>query len=650
MYLRPLVTATLIAIAFATTLNATPTGAKAAKATPESTANAEVWNLGDLYPDPGAWETAFGTIPPQLAGIATCRGRLAESAAVLADCLNRMHATYRELMRLFSYAYLDRDTDLRNAAANERFSRAQTLYSQYGEALSFLDPELIGIGATTLEAWLATTPALADYDFLIRNTMRKGAHILPPREEQILAAAADPLSAVANTYTVLTNAEIAWPTIFLSDGKSITLRASAYTQYRTAPNRADRKAVFDAFFGAYGQYAETLAATLSGQIKASAFSARMRGFDSSLAQALDADAIPPAVYETLVREVNANLGTLHRYLRLHARVLGIADPHYYDLYPSPVPQQRNYPIADARELLRAAATPLGPEYAQRLTEALNHNWMHVRPAEGKRSGAYMMGSVYDVHPYLLLNHNDDFESLTTFAHEWGHAMHSLLANTTQPFPKAEYPTFIAEIASIANEVLLYNHLRATAKAPREELFYLFQELQGLRGTFFRQTQFAEFELATHREIEQGEALSGEKLSRIYGDILKRYLGHAQGVMTVDDAYAVEWAYVPHFYNEFYVYQYATSLAAAYDLMEKVQNGGEAEREAYLAILKAGGSEHPYPLLMRAGIDMAQPEVYRAVIRRCNALMDRIEKLLAEHPDLEPATVTAVSDTLTVSAK
>ncbi len=640
MPLHPIVTATLVAIAFAAALNATPAAAKTANPAPARTADAETWNLGDLYPDLGAWEAAFGSTRQQLAGIGACRGHLAESAAVLADCLNRIHTTYRELMRLFTYAYLDRDTDLRDAAAGERFSRAQTLYSQYGEALSFLDPELVAIGATTLETWLATTPALADYDFLIRNTLRKGAHVLSPREEQMLAAAADPLSAVSNTYTVLTNAEIAWPTINLSDGKSVTLRASDYEKYRVSDNRADRKAVFDAFFGAYGQYSETLASTLSGQIKASAFTARMRGFDSSLAQALDVDAIPPAVYETLVREVNANLGTLHRYLRLHARVLGIADPHYYDLYPSPVPQQRTYPIADAREALRAAATPLGPEYGLRLTEALNHNWMHVRPAEGKRSGAYMMGSAYDVHPYLLLNHNDDFESLATFAHEWGHAMHSLLANTTQPFAKAEYPTFIAEIASIANEVLLYNHLSATAKTPREELFYLFQELQGLRGTFFRQAQFAEFELATHREIEQGGALSGEKLNRLYGDILKRYLGEAEGVMTVDAAYAVEWAYVPHFYTEFYVYQYATSLAAAYALMEKVQSSGAAEREAYLSILKAGGSEHPYPLLLRAGIDMAQPEVYRAVIRRCNALMDRIETLLAAHPDILPATAVS----------
>lgn len=636
MPLRLASIAALIAIAL-TTLSAATAFAAApdAPAAQVSDGDADVWNLGDLYPDLDAWEAAFRTTRGDLAGIGTCRGHLAESAAVLAGCLDRVYATYRELMRLFTYAYLERDTDLRNAAAGERFARAQTLYSQYGEALSFLDPELIAIGSGKLEAWLAATPALANYDFLIRNTLRKGAHVLSPREERILAAAADPLGAVANTYAVFTNAEIPWPDIRLSDGKTVSLRASEYEKYRVSASRADRKAVFDAFFGAYAQYSETLASTLSGQIRGSVFTARMRGFDSSLAQALDVDNIPPTVYETLVREVNADLGTLHRYLRLHARVLGVADPHYYDLYPSPIPQQRSYPIADARALLRAAVTPLGPEYGQRLADALSHHWMHVRPAQGKHSGAYMLGSAYDVHPYLLLNHNDDFESLTTFAHEWGHAMHSLLANTAQPFAKSEYPTFIAEIASIANEVLLYEHLRHTAATPREELFYLFQELEGLRGTFFRQVQFAEFELATHREIEQGGALSGEKLDRIYGDILRRYLGAAEGVTTVDDAYAVEWAYVPHFYTEFYVYQYATSLAAAYDLMEKVLAGGPAERDAYLAILKAGGSDYPYRILKRAGIDMAQPEVYRAVIRRCNALMDRIDAVLAEHPELAP---------------
>jgi oligoendopeptidase F len=597
----------------------------------------EVWDLGDLYPDLAAWEAAFARIDAQTGKLGDCRGRLGAGPAVLATCLERMNATYRELLRLFSHAYLSRDTDLRDSAANERFSRAQSLYTRYGEATSFVQPELVALGAQVLEPWLADTPALADYDFFVRETLRKGAHTLSPREEQLLAAAADPLSAPGNAYQILTNAELPWPRVTLSNGESATLSPAQYTRYRSAGTRADRKAVFDAFFGTYQNYAQTLAATLEGQIKATTFRARARGFPSNLAQALDADDIPPAVYETLIREVDANLGTLHRYLRLHGRMLGIDPLGYYDIYPAAVAIERRYDLAASAALLRAAAAPLGDEYGALLAEALRQPWMHARPAAGKRSGAYMMGAAYDVHPYLLLNHNDDFESLTTFAHEWGHAMHSLLANRAQPFAKAAYPTFLAEIASIANEVLLYNHLRTTAETPREELFYLFQELQGLRGTFFRQTQFAQFELAAHREVEQGGALSGERLSRLYGKILKRHLGHGQGIVAVDDAYAIEWAYVPHFYTEFYVYQYATSLAAAYRLMEMVLDGGAAQRDAYLDLLRAGGSAPPYRILRAAGVDLADPEVYRVVIRRCNRLMDRIEALLTAHPELHRAT-------------
>lgn len=253
--------------------------------------------------------------------------------------------------------------------------------------------------------------------------------------------------------------------------------------------------------------------------------------------------------------------------------------------------------------------------------------MHILPSEGKRSGAYAMSAAYDVHPYILLNHNNDFDSLSTFAHEWGHGMHSLLANKNQPFAKADYATFIAEIASISHELLLYKHLMETASSDQEKLYYLFQELQGLRGTFFRQTQFAEFELAIHEEIENGRALSAEKLNALYGATLKRYYGHDLGIMTIDDAYTIEWAYIPHFYRNFYVYQYATSISAAYYLMEKVLSGGIKERQQYLSILEAGGSDYPYDILKRAGADMASPEIYEAVIRRCNELMDKIEIIL-----------------------
>ena len=595
----------------------------------------EVWDLGDLYPDVAAWETAFSTVAERIGTLGDCRGRLGTTPRELAACLARMDDTHRDLLRLFSYAYLDRDTDLRNSAANERFSRAQSLYARYGEVTSFVRPELVALGVEMLESWIHQTAALADFDFFLRETLRKGTHTLSPKEEKLLAAATDPLRTAGNAYQILTSAEMPWPTLTLSTGETVNLTPAHYTLHRATGNRADRKAVFDAFFATYAAYAETLATTLAGSIKGARFHAQARGFDSTLAQSLHGDDIPPAVYETLVREVNGNLPTLHRYLQLHRRMLGVADLQYYDIYRSAVTDTRHYDLTESAALLRAAVAPLGPEYTALLSTALQRAWMHVRPAEGKRAGAYMMGAAYDVHPYLLLNHNDDFESLTTFAHEWGHAMHSLLANRAQPFAKAAYPTFLAEIASIANEVLLYEHLRTTAKGPRDELFFIFQELQGLRGTFFRQTQFAEFELAAHREIARGNALSADRFNQLYGDILKRYLGDAQGVLQVDEVYAVEWAYVPHFYNEFYVYQYATSLAAAYRLMEQVLAGGDTARSTYLDILEAGGSKPPFQILQEAGVDMADAEVYRAVIRRCNQLMDRAEELLDQHPEFAP---------------
>ena len=398
-------------------------------------------------------------------------------------------------------------------------------------------------------------------------------------------------------------------------------------KYRGTPNRADRKAVFDAFFDSYHSFQQTLAQTLTGQVQTQIFEARMRGYSSALQQALATDNIPQSVYRTLVTTVNDNLGTLHRYLKLRARLMNIDDSHYYDVYPAIANLNKHYSIEDSRKLLSHALQPLGEDYQQLYKDSAAKQWMHIPPSEGKRSGAYAMSAAYDVHPYILLNYNNDFDSLSTFAHEWGHGMHSLLANKNQPFAKADYATFIAEIASISHELLLYKHLMETASSDQEKLYYLFQELQGLRGTFFRQTQFAEFELAIHEEIENGRALSAEKLNALYGATLKRYYGHDLGIMTIDDAYTIEWAYIPHFYRNFYVYQYATSISAAYYLMEKVLSGGIKERQQYLSILEAGGSDYPYDILKRAGADMASPEIYEAVIRRCNELMDKIEIIL-----------------------
>lgn len=599
------------------------------------TAQPKEWDLADLYADVPAWDAARQKLDKQIDALLQCENLMARSASELATCLEKMTAAHKEVWRIYTYSFLAKDTDLSNSAYRERQSIAQTLYSKFEQAVSFVEPALQHIGAPALARMQGEEQRLADYDFLIRNALRKGRHLLSAAEESILAAADNPLLAAADIYDVLNNAEMPRPQVTLADGTTVNLTASVYAKYRAAANRADRKLVFDQFWQSYRDFQQSLATTLEGNTKANIFRARTRHYPSALHAALAEDNIPDTVYHTLISTVNSNLPTLHRYLALRARMLSVADSQYYDIYPAVIDIQTHYGIAESRRIIVAALAPLGTEYVAKLRWALSQNWMHIYPRDNKSSGAYVMGAAYDVHPYVLLNHNDDFESLSTFAHEWGHAMHSLLANESQPFQKADYPTFIAEIASIANEVLLYEYLRENATSDDEKLYFLFKELQGIRGTFFRQTQFAEFELAIHQRVEQGGALSADILNNLYGDLLKRYHGHDRKIMEIDEAYTVEWAYIPHFYRNFYVYQYATSLAAAYHLTEKILAGGDRERSAYLSILRAGGSDYPYDILNRAGMDMATPAVYQAVIRRANRLMDEIEKLLARRQPASP---------------
>ena len=589
---------------------------------------AMVWDLSELYPSIDAWEQARKETLERLQQLQHCRGELGKSAHILGNCLQLSSDIYRSLARVYTYSFLEKDVDLASSAARERHNLAEILFTRYQESISFIEPELLKIDEIKLRKWQKKSASLNDFDFFIRNLLRNEPHILSAPEERILAAASAPLLSASTTYAILSNAELPPAEVTLDTGETIKLSAANYTKYRNSSSRRDRKAVFDAFFGNLGNYRQSLASTLNGQVQAHIFEARMRRYPSALARSLAADNIPESVYRALVTTVNTNLDTLHRYLKLRARLMGIEKLRYYDLYPDIVALDRHYGIEHSRALLAQALAPLGENYLGIFTEASLKPWMHVSPTEGKASGAYAMSAAYDVHPYVLLNHNNDFESLSIYAHEWGHVMHSLLTQRNQPFSKSEYATFIAEIASIAHELLLYRHLVENAASRDEKLFYLIEELQGLRGTFFRQTQFAEFELAIHEEVEKGGALSADRLDAIYGETLKRYYGHHAKVMTIDDAYAIEWAYIPHFYRNFYVYQYATSLSAAYYLMAKVLGGDERERRQYLSILEAGGSDYPYDILKKAGVDMASPAIYQAVIKRCNTLMDEIEKLLA----------------------
>jgi oligoendopeptidase F len=341
------------------------------------------------------------------------------------------------------------------------------------------------------------------------------------------------------------------------------------------------------------------------------------------------DNLPPAVYRTLVTEVNKALPTLHRYFKLRQRMLGLDQMHYYDIYPPLVALDKKFDIETTKAITLDAMEVLGDDWVKMQRDSFDERWMHVFPQQGKRSGAYMSGFAYDVHPYLLLNHNDDYESLSTFAHEWGHAIHTLYARQSQPFETANYATFIAEIPSTSLELILQNYMVNQAETIDEKLFYLGFGLEQMRGTFFRQTMFAEFELALYEAVERGEALSGDRITQMYGEIVRRYHGHDEGVVIVDDLYTNEWMFVPHFYFNMYVFQYATSVTAGTALYGKILEDQEAGSANYKDLLRAGGSDYPHLLLSRAGVDLTQPEPYQAVVTQMNAIMDQMERLLEE---------------------
>ncbi len=585
------------------------------------------WDLTDLYPSVEAWQEAGKAAEARIPEIEACQGTLGDSASRLESCLDTAFGTFREFARYSLYAGLLSDENLSDQEAMARDQQASQLGVKLGRAGSFMNPELIQVGPEKIATFIAENDGLTEYAFYLENVLREAKHTLGKEAEGVMAAAGNVRRLPYQTYSTLTAAEIPWPTITLSDGTEARLDQAAYTRYRSVPNRADRRKVFESFFGTFKDYERTLGTTLSGQVQSAIFSAQVRDYDSALAAALSDDNIPESVYKTLLSETNANLDTLHRYLKLRARMLGIDDLGYEDMYVPIVSLDKSFPLAEGKDIMLTSFAPLGPEYTDVVRKGIADRWVDVYPRPSKRSGAYVNSAAYDVHPYMLLNYNDDYESVSTMAHEWGHAMHSSLANANQPYPMARYAIFTAEVASTFNEALLLDNMLKRAKSDEERLYYLGFALEGIRTTFFRQTMFAEFELAIHEAAEAGQPLTGAKLTEMYGDLLKRYYGADQGITVIDDLDTIEWAYIPHFYYNFYVFQYATSIAASSLLAEGVMDGSEEALESYLDLLKAGGSDYAYKLLKEAGVDMATPEPYRATFRRMNDIMDRIEAIL-----------------------
>ena len=588
------------------------------------------WNLADIYPSVDAWRAAKERIAAELPKVRANAGKLSSSAATLADTLETMSRIDKEIGRLYVYAGMLADEDTRISVPQGMQQEMEQLYANFGAEAAFIEPEILRIDKATVDRFIAGEPRLEPYTFYLEDIVRRAPHTLSDREEKILADAAPLAGSASNIYSILSNADFPYPTITLANGQTMKVDQAGYGQLRTSPIRKDRETAMRAFFEALGSFSRTFGTTMNGNVQKAQFYTKSRNYESDLAASLNGANIPTSVYLRLIDGVNRSLPTFHRYLKLRKRMMGITDQlHYYDLYAPLVAEvSLKYTPEEAQAHVLASLAPLGSEYTQVVQRAFNERWLDWQPTEGKKSGAYSNGGAYDVHPYILLNYLGQYNDMSTLTHELGHTMHSYFSNKVQPYPTANYQTFVAEVASTFNEALLVDHMLGQIEDRPTRLALLGNYLENIKATVFRQTQFAEFELRMHEMAEKGEPITGEALATLYMDITKRYYGHDQGLVVVDDYIANEWSYIPHFYYGFYVFQYATSFTAAEALAAKVLSGDQAATRRYLTFISSGGSKYPVDLLKDAGVDMTTGEPLDLTIRKMNGIMDEMEALLA----------------------
>jgi oligoendopeptidase F len=591
------------------------------------------WNLKDVFPGEAVWKAARANALKRIPEIARFKGSLSDSADALLRALTAVMDLDRDLARIRSYASWLRDQDTRVSRSQEMIQEADQAIVGFRTAAAFLRPEILSMDPAKVRGFVASEPRLKPYAFFLDDILRRKPHTLSPEEEKIVARAGNLEGAGEAIYSVLTNADFPYPEVTLSTGEKVRLDAAAYTKYRAAPDRSDRDKVFGAFWTRYHEFERTMGAALYAQVKSHVFDRDVHKFQGSLDDALFEYAIPTAVYRRLISDVHANLPTLHRYLELRKRVMGLGSLGYEDLY-APIVKEANatFTPEKAMDLTLVAFAPLGKEYVETLREGYTRRWVDFLPSTGKRSGAYSE-TAYGVHPYQLLNFMGSYDDVSTLAHESGHSMHSHFSDTSQPYVSHDYSTFVGEVASTLNENLLFRQMLREAKDDATRLFLLGSHLDLLRNTLFRQTLFAEFELTIHETAERGETLTGEGLSRLYLKLLREYYGHDRGVCEIKDLYGIEWAYIPHFYWNFYVYQYATSLTASISLSRGILDEASAtgasrpRRDAYLLMLRSGSSKYPIDLLRDAGVDMTTSAPFAAAMEEMNQTMDEMEAIL-----------------------
>lgn len=583
------------------------------------------WRLEDVYPSDKAFEDALSEAGAYPEKIEAFRGKIAESAEELLAYLRLDDEITEKVRDLLHYANRKSDEDTRVSLYSGYCERTEALLTAINSAAAFAVPEILTISDEKMERFMGEQPGLKLYELSLSRILKRREHILSPAEERIIAMTGEMSNTPSTVFSMLDNADIKFPDAVDSDGKAHQITHGSYIPLMQSEDRELRRSAFTNLYGTYKGYENTYTAILSGHLKTLAFNANVRRYENTLEAALDSTEVPQSVYHSLIDAVHANMDKMYRYVKLRKKLLGVDELHYYDLY-APMVSSVDMKITyeQAKKLTLEAVKPLGDEYVKIMSDGFESGWVDVYENEGKCSGAYSAGA--SVHPYVLLNHTDDLQSAFTVAHEMGHAMHSYFSNKHQPIAYSDYEIFVAEVASTFNESLLMQHLLKTTDNKREEAYLINYFLEQFRTTLYRQTMFAEFELKINEAQARGEAITSDFLCDLYGDLNLLYFGEE---IVPDPEIKYEWARIPHFYYNYYVYQYATGFSAAIALSQRVLNGGEKEALDYLGFLKGGSSATPVELLKGAGVDMTDPGVVNDALKLFGELIDRMEKLAAE---------------------
>ncbi len=587
------------------------------------------WAIEDLYKNDDDWKSDYELMKSRIPELAKFRGRLGESAEVLLSMQKVSDELNQLLEKVYVYANqrLHENTD--NSTYQNLASQAQGLLVELSESMSFVEPELMELPDGTIETFLKENEELSVYRQYFENIIRQKKHVLPTEQEQLLAAMGDVAESPKDIFSMFNNADIRFPEITGEDGHPVQVTHGRYMSLMQSDNRQVRKSAFEAMYGVYGDWRNTLAAMYRANVKQEAFLAKAHKYTSDLEAALDGSHIPVKVYEQLIEAVHESMPLMYRYMKLRKKLLGVDELHMYDLYvPMTEQDHSEIPFEQAKETVLEGLAPMGEEYLNLLREGFDHGWIDVYENQGKRTGAYSWGA-YGTHPYVLLNYQGTLHDVFTLAHEMGHALHSWYSDEHQPYIYAGYRIFVAEVASTCNESLLIHHLMEQSKkaGDRKKTMYLINYfLEQFRTTLFRQTMFAEFEKITHSLQEQGETLTADRLCEIYYDLNKLYFGDE---ICVDQEIAMEWARIPHFYTPFYVYQYATGFSAAIALSKRILEQGEPAVEQYKKFLKGGSSMYPLELLKMAGVDMEQKAPVQDALAVFAQYLDEMERL-ADH--------------------